>query len=104
MKRLFYNNEELGIKSFNTRETIIELNGVNITAYPSNHLDSMRGLKNPSFILLDEGDFFPIGEQQAARDVSERYIGKSNPFIVLVSTPNAPGQLFDKINRDYLFG
>ncbi len=100
MKKLFYNNEELGVRSFNTRETILELNGVNITAYPSNHLDSMRGLKNPSFILLDERDFFPIGEQQAARDVSERYIGKSNPFIVLISTPNAPGQLFDRINRE----
>jgi len=100
MKRLFYNNEELGIKSFNTRETIVELNGVNITAYPSNHLDSMRGLKSPSFVLLDEVDFFPIGQQQDARDVSERYIGKSNPFIVLVSTPNAPGQLCDKINTE----
>jgi hypothetical protein len=100
MKKLFYNNEELGIRRFNTRETILELNGVNITAYPSNHLDSMRGLSNVSFILLDEADFFPIGEQQDARDVSERYIGKSNPYIVLVSTPNAPGQLCDKINRE----
>jgi hypothetical protein len=34
----------------------------------------MRGLPNVSFILLDEADFFPPGQQQDARDVSERYI------------------------------
>jgi hypothetical protein len=99
MKRLFYENETLGIK-FNTRETIIELNGVVIAAYPSNHLDSMRGIKNVSAIFLDEADFFSIGEQQDARDVSERYIGKSNPFIVMVSTPNAPGMLFENISKE----
>jgi len=37
----------------------------------------MRSLVNVSFILLDEVDFFPPGEQQDARDVSERYIAKS---------------------------
>jgi hypothetical protein len=99
MKRLFYTNEALGIK-FNTRETIVKLNDVTITAYPSNHLDSMRGIKNVSFILLDEGDFFPVGEQQDARDVSERYIGKSNPYICMISTPNAPGMLFENISRE----
>ena len=46
---------------------------------------------------LDEADFFPAGQQQDARDVSERYIAKSNPWIVMVSTPNAPDGLFDKI-------
>jgi hypothetical protein len=60
----------------------------------------MRGLANVSFILLDEADFFPVGQQQDARDVSERYIAKSNPYIVMVSTPNAPGGLFDRIERE----
>jgi late competence protein required for DNA uptake (superfamily II DNA/RNA helicase) len=58
--------------SFDSKETVIELNGVHIEAYPSHHLDSMRGLKDVSFIYLDEADFFPPGEQQDARDVSER--------------------------------
>jgi hypothetical protein len=43
-----------------------------------------------SFIYLDETDFFPPGQQQDARDVSERYIGMSNPWITMVSTPNVP--------------
>ena len=60
----------------------------------------MRGLPNVSFILLDEADFFPPGQQQAdARDVSERYIAKSNPYIVMVSTPKAPEGLFERIKK-----
>ena len=69
---------------FDSKETVIELNGVAAEAYPSHHLDSMRGLTNVSFIYLDEADFFPPGQQQDARDVSERYIAKSNPYIVMV--------------------
>ena len=104
MKGLFHEADSAlnraQIVSFKTKETVIELNGVHIEAYPSHHLDSMRGLTNVSFIYLDEADFFPIGQQQDARDVSERYIAKSNPWIVMVSTPNAPDGLFDKIERE----
>ena len=71
-----------------------------IEAYPSHHLDAMRGLTDVSFIYLDEADFFPPGQQQDARDVSERYIGKSNPWIVMVSTPNAPEGLFERIEQE----
>ena len=46
---------------------------------------------------MDDADFFPPDPQQDARDVSERYIAKSNPWIVMVSTSNAPDGLFDKI-------
>jgi hypothetical protein len=70
---------------------------VSIEAYPSHHLDSMRGVRDVSFIYLDEADFFPPGQQQDARDVSERYIAKSNPWIVMSSMPNAPEGLFERI-------
>jgi hypothetical protein len=40
--------------TFDTKETVIELNNVKIEAFPSHHLDAMRGLPNVSFILLDE--------------------------------------------------
>jgi len=86
--------------TFDTKETVIELNGVKIEAFPSHHLDAMRGLPNVSFILLDEADFFPPGQQQDARDVSERYIAKSNPCIVMVSTPNAPEGLFERLEKE----
>ena len=54
MKKLF--QLKLGI-IFDTRETVIELNNLKIEAFPSHHLDAMRGLPNVSFILLDEADF-----------------------------------------------
>jgi hypothetical protein len=99
MKRLFANSKGIAA-AFDTKETVIELNGVKIEAFPSHHLDAMRGLPNVSFILLDEADFFPPGQQQDARDVSERYIAKSNPYIVMVSTPNAPEGLFERIEKE----
>lgn len=96
LKSLFYN---LCLK-FSSKETVLELNGVRIEAFPSHHVDAMRGLANVSFIYLDEADFFPKGQQQDARKVSERYIAKSDPYIVLVSTPNAPGQLFETMEKE----
>ncbi|HYY51067.1 MAG TPA: DEAD/DEAH box helicase family protein, partial [Nitrososphaeraceae archaeon] len=101
MKKLFANSKGIAVAAaFDTKETIIELNGVKIEAFPSHHLDVMRGLPNVSFILLDEADFFAPGQQQDARDVSERCIAKSNPYIVMVSTPNAPEGLFERIEKE----
>jgi hypothetical protein len=96
IKNLF---EPLGVL-FDTKETVVELNGCTIEAYPSNHLDAYRSLENPKFIFLDEADFFRPSDQQDARDVSERYIAKSNPWIVMVSTPNAPEGLFERIEKE----
>jgi hypothetical protein len=100
MKGLFRGIRSYERIAFDTKETVLKLNGVKIEAFPSHHLDAMRGLQNVSFILLDEADFFPPGQQQDARDVSERYIAKSNPYIVMVSTPNAPEQLFERIEKE----
>jgi hypothetical protein len=99
MKKLFAGSSK-GLVAFDSKETVVELNNVKIEAFPSHHLDAMRGSPNVSFILLDEADFFPPGQQQDARDVSERYIAKSNPYIVMVSTPNAPEGLFERIEKE----
>ena len=91
--------QELGI-TFANKETVLELNGCSIEAYPSNHLDAYRALDNPKFILLDEADIFRKSEQEDVRHVSERYIAKSNSLIVMVSTPYAPDGLFDSIEKE----
>lgn len=97
LKAIFSN--KLGIY-FTNKKTVLELNGCMIEAYPSNHLDSFRSLTNPKFIFLDEADMFRKGEQEDVRHVSERYIGKSDPYIVMVSTPAGPGSLFYKIEAE----
>ena len=97
MKGLFA--DKLGV-TFDTKETVLNLNGCNIEAYPSNHIDAFRSLTNPKFLFLDEPDFLPKFQQEDVRHVSERYIAKSDPFIVMVSTPNAPGGLFERIEKE----
>src|SRR5919201_620146 len=97
MKGVF--EHKLGI-TFDSKETVLDLNGCTIEAFPSNHLDAYRALANPKFILIDEGDFFRKGEQEDVRHVSERYIAKSDPYIVMVSTPNAPDGLFERIEKE----
>ena len=62
--------------------------------------DAYRTLDNPKFILLDEADFFRKSEQEDVRHVSEHCIAKSDPFIVMVSTPYAPQGLFEKIEHE----
>jgi hypothetical protein len=85
--------------NFANKETALELNGCTIEAFPSNHLDAYRALDNPKFILLDEADYFRKSEQEDVRHVSERYIAKSDPYIVMVSTPNSPDGLFENIEE-----
>ena len=96
MKALF---EPLGI-TFDSQETVLELNGCSIESSPSNHIEAFRSLTNPKFILIEEGDFFRKIEQDDVRHVAERYIAKSDPIVVMVSTPNAPGGLFEKIEKE----
>jgi hypothetical protein len=55
MKGLF--EPKLGV-TFDSKETVLELNGCRIEAYPSNHIDAYRALDNPKFILLLSEDFF----------------------------------------------
>lgn len=97
MKRLF--EPKLKIL-FDSKETVLELNRVRIEAYPSNHIDSFRSLENPKFILLDECDFFRKSESEEVRAVAERYIAKSNPYIILISTPNLPEGLMETIEKE----
>lgn len=70
IEKLFANNVQplaaCSAITFDTKENIIVLNGVHIEASPSYHLDA-----NVSFILLDEADFFPPGQQQDARGIRE---------------------------------
>ena len=74
-----------------TQSTVAFLNGIKIEAFPSHHVDTMRGLDNVKFILSDETDYYPTFQQREVRAIMEGYIGKpnSNPTIVLVSTPKA---------------
>jgi terminase large subunit-like protein len=74
------------------------LNGVTIEAFPSNTI-SMRGYQDFKFILLDEADFFEQSEQEEVLAVARGYIVKTNPWIIMVSTPHEPNSLFHRIEQ-----
>ena len=85
---------------FETNMVTVVLNNVKIQAFPSATLDTMRSYKDVCFVFVDESDFFPKAQQRQVRPNVERYRIKSNPFIVMVSTPNAPGGLFEQMERE----
>lgn len=81
MKKLF---TERDLMQFDTKETILQLNGVHIEAYPSHHLDAMRGITNLSFILLDEASYLcPISRKDYVIsliwEMCHEYVRNSNP-------------------------
>jgi hypothetical protein len=61
MNKLFQDKLDV---SFDSKETVLELNGCSLEAYPSNHIDSFRSLTNPKFIFIDETDFLPKFQQE----------------------------------------
>ena len=84
---------------FTERETIGYINGAKIEAFPSDSTKTARGL-SPFIVLVDEGDFFSRTEQKEVRVTAERYIIKTNPYIIFISTPNLPGGLYDEMEKE----
>jgi hypothetical protein len=84
------------------QSTVAVLNGVRIEAFPSHHVDTMRGFDRVKLILSDETDYYPPFQQKEVRAVMEGYIGKPNsdPHIMLVSTPKEPGGLLQTIELE----
>jgi hypothetical protein len=46
-----------------------------------------------AIVFQDEASFFEINQANDAIDISHRYIAKSDPFLIVVSTPNKPGDM-----------
>lgn len=81
-----------------SRLDCLVLNGVTVEAFPSNTI-SMRGYEDFKFILLDEADFFEESEQEEVIAAARGYIVKTQPWIVMVSTPRRPNSLFHRIEQ-----
>jgi hypothetical protein len=98
------NNIGAMISDFDSSAEMIVLNNVKIMAFPSHHLNALRGRPNISLLFVDEADFFPRNMQTEVRTVTERYIAKSQPIIIMVSTPNLPGGLFETMESEIELG
>ena len=78
----------------------MELNGVTVATFPTNNLQSMRGIDRVSYTFIDEFDFFFKSHAKEALTLAERYIAKSNTRIALISTPNTPTGIMASMEKD----
>lgn len=79
-------------------------NGSIFQVYPAGNIDAIRGLTDVAFIFVDEAAFFRLKDQDKVRDAIERYIAKTNPYIIWVSTPRGRSGAFYEIYRDAIAG
>lgn len=85
--------------TFHSDKDTVIINNVTIQAFPSNAM-SIRGYDKVFWIMLDEADFFRPNEQKEARAAAEGYRAKSSPWIILVSTPNKRGGIYEQIEKE----
>lgn len=64
----------------------LEVNSSRIKCFPANNIHSARGIPRVSIFFGDEAAFFKLKDDSVVRTVGERYIGKSNSWVVWVST------------------
>jgi len=96
-KRLF---TERSLLQFDDKSTICNINNVRVECFPSHTgLKSMRGLTDVHAIICDESSFFDSSQSQEVIEILERYYAKSNPLIILCSTPSKVNDLMDIIRQ-----
>lgn len=78
---------------------LILYNGTVINSYPSMNIKAMRGQPKLKIIFGDEAAFFGMLYDDTVRQVAERYIIKSNPWIWWVSTPGPRRGFFFEIDQ-----
>jgi hypothetical protein len=100
-----------------SHSTEVKINGITITCFPSYNSSSMRGFTNVKFIMCDEFSWWPDFQATEIMGVLVGYQVKanSNPYIILLSTPNKPNDamqkeldndnsMFYKLYFDYNYG
>jgi len=85
-----------------TTQTTIEIKNCTIEAFPSHHIDAARALPYPIHCLFDESDFSPYepDDPNNPLTVLERYIPKSNPWIIPITTPGMPGSINERMDEE----
>lgn len=67
---------------------------------PTRNIKDVRGYFDAAYLFIDEADFFEQSIQKELEPAISAYEEKSNGKTIMVSTPNAPGGLFEKIEKD----
>jgi hypothetical protein len=71
-----------------------------IKVFPTTAVKDLRGYFEASYIFIDESDYFPESVQDELVAAISPYQEKSNCKIIMVSTPNRPDGLMQRIEND----
>ena len=74
----------------------------NVKIFPSRNVKDLRGYTDVSYLFIIEADYFEPSVTTELEHAITRYEEKNNCTTIMVSTPNAPGGLFQKIELDPL--
>jgi hypothetical protein len=96
MKQKLY--QKLGIVT-DYSESVLDLNGCLIEAYPIKNPDTYRGLDNLKYLFFDECDSTPKSVIDDTFAAAEGFWAKNNPITIFNGTPNEPGGLMERIEK-----
>ncbi len=71
-----------------------------IKVMPTRNIKDVRGYMDAAYLFIDEADYFDRQAQQELEPAIMAYEEKSKGNTIMVSTPKAPGGLFEKIEKD----
>lgn len=83
-----------------TARNMAVVNDCTLGTFASDHIESIRSLKQPIEIIIDEFDFFRTGELPNVLHTIFRYIGKAGAVVRAISTPNEPGGFCETLEND----
>jgi hypothetical protein len=85
---------------FDSKYTELWINKTWIKVMPTKNIKDVRGYMDVSYLFIDEADHFDKSIQEELEPAITAYEEKSKGKTIMVSTPNAPGGLFERIEKD----
>src|SRR5262245_47668464 len=100
MEDLFIKRFPEVANSFDSKYTELTINKTWIKVMPTKNIKDVRGYIDIAYLFIDEADHGDNQFQQELEPAIMAYEEKSKGKTIMVSTPNAPAGLFERIEKD----
>ena len=85
---------------FDSKYTELWINKTWIKVMPTKNIKDVRGYMDVAYLFIDEADHFDKSIQEELEPAITAYEEKSKGKTIMASTPNAPGGLYERIEKD----
>ena len=85
---------------FDSKYTELWINKTWIKVMPTKNIKDVRGYMDVAYLFIDEADHFDKSIQEELEPAITAYEEKSKGKTIMVSTPNRPDGLFERIEKD----